>query len=228
MLMPVAAGFADSFLDSLSKVWNFFVIGGWFMAPILVCSLVLIALVLWKALDLKSDRIIPADLAARLREAGPLVAAGKFGTVQQAILHDSSILAVVCRAALLNRHPDQAAAARAAESTGREEVAVMERGIALMEVIFTISPMLGLIGTVSGLVRIFANFGGTAKDAAAAQEIAAGIAEAMNTTIAGLAVAVPALIAQVWFSRKVERMALRMGSIVNNALDAVWQFPEHR
>lgn len=226
--MPVAAGFAASFSASFSKVWNFFVTGGWFMVPLIVCSLVLVAVVVWKVLDLKVERIIPAGLAARLREAGPLIAAGKFGTLQQALMHDSSVLAVICRAAMLNRHPDQAAAARAAEATGREEVALMERGISIMEVIFTIAPMLGLIGTVSGLVRIFSNFGEGSKDAAAAQEIAAGIAEAMNTTIAGLGVAVPALIAQVFFSRKVERCALRMSSLVQNTLDAMWQTPETR
>jgi biopolymer transport protein ExbB len=222
--MPVAAGFSENFSVSLSKVWNFFVIGGWFMLPLVVCSVILIAVVVWKAVDLQMGRIIPADLAARLREAGQLVSSGKFGTLQQAIMHDSSVLALICRSALLSRHPDQAAAARAAEATGREEVALLERGIAVMEIIFTIAPMLGLIGTVSGLVRIFSNFG-EEKNAAAAQQIAAGIAEAMNTTIAGLAVAVPALIAQVFFSRKVEHCALRMGSLVNNALDAVWQSP---
>ncbi len=222
--MTVAAGFAENFSVSLSKVWNFFVIGGWFMLPLVVCSLILIAVIVWKSVDLKNDRIMPADLSARLREAGQLVSSGKFGTLQQAIMHDSSTLALICRSALLTRHPDQAAASRAAEATGREEVAGLERGIAVMEVIFTIAPMLGLIGTVSGLVRIFSNFG-EERNAAAAQQIAAGIAEAMNTTIAGLAVAVPALIAQVIFSRRVEHYALRMGSLVNNALDAVWQTP---
>jgi biopolymer transport protein ExbB len=221
--MPVAPGFAVSFSESLAKVWNFFVIGGWFMAPLVICSVILLAVIVWKAVDLRMDRIIPDDLAARLHEAGALTAAGKFGTLQQALLHDRSVLAAIARAGLLANHPDLASAARAAEACGREEVAEMERGISVMEVIFTIAPMLGLIGTVSGLVRIFGNFGEGARDAAAASEIAAGIAEAMNTTIAGLAVAVPALIAQVFFSRKVERCALRMGTLVNNTLEAVWQ-----
>lgn len=216
-------GFASAFSDSLSQVWNFFVIGGWFMAPLLVCSVILVAVIIWKLLDLRMDGIIPDDLAARLNEAGALVAAGKFGTLQQALIHDRSVLGTIARTALLSNHPDQAAAARAAEACGREEVARLERGISVMEVIFTIAPMLGLIGTVAGLVRIFGNFGDGAKDAAAAREIAAGIAEVMNTTIAGLAVAVPALIAQVYFSRKVERAALRMGTLMNNTLDAVWQ-----
>lgn len=223
MVMLPAAGFAASFSESLSKVWNFFIIGGWFMVPLLICSVVLFAVVIWKALDLRMDRIIPADLAARLNEAGALTAAGKFGTLQQALLHDRSVLAAIARAGLLSNHPDLAAAARAAEACGREEVAEMEKGISIMEVIFTIAPMLGLIGTVAGLVRIFGNFGDGARSAAAAQEIAAGIAEVMNTTIAGLAVAVPALMAQVYFSRKVERSALRMSTLVNNTLDAVWQ-----
>ena len=223
--MSAVPGLAATFPESLAKVWNFFVTGGWFMLPLIVCSVILLAVIVWKMLDLRMDRIVPDDLAARLHEAGALTAAGKFGTLQQALLHDRSVLGVIARTALLSNHPDQAAAARAAESCGREEVAGMERGISAMEIIFTIAPMLGLIGTVSGLVRIFSSFGDGAKDATAAREIAAGIAEAMNTTIAGLAVAVPALIAQVCFSRKVERCALRMSTLVNNTLDAVWQTP---
>lgn len=221
--MPLAAGFSDIFSSSLAKVWHFLLIGGWFMVPLVICSILLVAAVVWKYRELNMARLIPEGLAARLREAGPLTAAGQFGVLQQAIAADASVLAAISRVALLHPYPDQAAAARAAEAAGREEVAAMERGIALMEVIFTIAPMLGLIGTVGGLVRVFGNFGEAAKDAAAAQEIAAGIAEVMTTTITGLAIAVPALIAQVYFSRKVEHCALRMGSLVNGALDAVWQ-----
>ena len=221
--MLIAAGFSESFAASLSKIWNFLLIGGWFMIPLAICSILLIAVIIWKYTELKLERIMPAGLVSRLREAGPLTAAGKFGVLQQSITENDSPLAVICRAALLSHHADQAAAARAAEATGREEVATMERGVAVMEIVFTIAPMLGLIGTVGGLVRVFGNFGEASKDAAAAQEIAAGIAEVMTTTIAGLAIAVPALIAQVYFSRKVERCALRMGALVNGALDDVWQ-----
>lgn len=227
--MPSVPGcFAETFSQALSKVWNFFVIGGWFMLPLVICSLILFAAVVWKAADLRMDRLIPEDLAARLREAGELAGAGKTGNLQQAVMHSQSVLASICRSALFSRHPDREAAARAAEITGREEVSNMERGIGLMEIIFTISPMIGLIGTVGGLVRIFGNFGGGPADAAAGREIAAGISEAMNTTIAGLAVAVPAIIAHVYFSRKVERSALRMSSLINNALDAVWYAPGPR
>ena len=52
--------------------------------PLLICSLILVAVVVWKVLDLKMERLLPAGLVARLRESGALVAAGKFGTLQQA------------------------------------------------------------------------------------------------------------------------------------------------
>src|SRR5690606_34573297 len=78
------------------------------------------------------------------------------------------------------------------------------------------------IGTASGLVSIFSSFGGATPEADQARRIALGIAEAMNCTIAGLVVAVPALIAQVLFSRHVESLAHRMGSLVSGAIDACW------
>lgn len=222
--MPTtAAGFSSNFSDALSSVWHFIVIGGWAMVPILLCSFILVAVLFWKASELTMEKIMPGNLVRQLDDLASQPSAVSFKAFQQNIAHDTSPLARICQTAFSTTHSTHAAALRATETAGREEVSRMERGIGVLELIFTVSPMLGLIGTVGGLVTIFANFGGDTKSADQASRIAAGISEAMNATIAGLAVAVPAVIAQFWFSRRTETASLRMSSIINRALDSVWR-----
>lgn len=218
-----AAGFSDHYSSSLTSLFEFFRTGGWFIAPIVICWFISITVILWKGLDLRRRLIIPPDLAAELQNVASHLKSGRFPVLQASLQADPSPLARICRAAISPSHTTPEAAARSAETTAREEISKLERGIPVLEIIFTIAPMLGLIGTVSGLVRIFGSLGtGTAQTAQQAQQIALGIAEAMNTTIAGLVVAVPALIAQVLYSRQLERLALRMSTLVTDFLDTCW------
>jgi biopolymer transport protein ExbB len=117
-------------------------------------------------------------------------------------------------------HDDRVAATGAADANAREEVVELEKGIALLEVIIAIAPLLGLLGTVSGLVGVFTNL--DAPDAAAGRaEVARGIAEALYTTIGGLVVAVPTVIAHSYFTRKLERMGARMEVLIGSLLNAL-------
>lgn len=219
----LAAGFPDNFAFSLQSMLDFFRTGGWFIFPIIICWFISITVIIWKALDLRRARHIPPGLAEELANVGTTLRQGKFTALQAQLQEDPSILSRLCRIGTSDRHTTLESATRATETTAREEISRLERGIPVLEIIFTIAPMLGLIGTVSGLVRIFSSLGtGSAESAAQAREIAQGIAEAMNTTIAGLVVAVPALIAQVLYSRQLERIALRLSSLVTDFLETCW------
>jgi biopolymer transport protein ExbB len=87
-------------------------------------------------------------------------------------------------------------------------VARLESGLVVLEITTGVAPLLGLLGTLSGLVGIFASIG---TDPVA---VARGIAEALNTTIVGLAVAVPSLVTFNYFQRRIEVMAVEMESLV--------------
>ena len=220
--MP-AAGFPENFASSLSSLLEMLRQGGWFIAPIILCWFISITVIIWKALDLRRRLIIPPDLARQLQNVSALLHQKQFPALQANLQADPSVLARICLAAINPRHQTAAAAARAAETTAREEISRLERGIPILEIIFTIAPMLGLIGTVSGLVRIFSSLGtSSGQNAEQARQIALGIAEAMNTTIAGLVVAVPAIIAQVLYSRHLEQLALRLATLVSDFLDTCW------
>jgi biopolymer transport protein ExbB len=112
----------------------------------------------------------------------------------------------------------------AVQVRARHEVVRMESGLALLEMATGVAPLLGLLGTLSGLVGIFANLGGGGTGDPVA--VARGISEALNTTIVGLAVAAPSLVAHNYFQRKIETMAVSMEGIVADLLAKC--YPEKR
>src|SRR5207244_4599588 len=99
----------------------------------------------------------------------------------------------------------------------RHEMVRLEKGLVVLEVIFGIAPLIGLIGTVSGLVHVFASLGVSASSADP-KLIARGISEALNCTVFGLGIAVPSLVAFVYFSKKVEVLSVEMESLVTDLL----------
>ncbi len=225
---PMASFFTDfvlaessgSFSGSLQAVWHFFRAGGWFMAPILICSLGAAGLVIFKFLELQRKLVIPPQLERSLENVDALAAAGRLGDLERQLRGDESVLGRICRTALFGRHPSREEATAVTESLAREEVSRLERGIPALEVIFTVAPLLGLIGTVGGLVGIFGTFGSRAQTTEQSALIAQGISEALNTTIMGLAVAVPTYFFQSFFSRRVESLALRMGTLTTCLINA--------
>lgn len=116
----------------------------------------------------------------------------------------------------------QAEVKEAVQSSAREEVVKMHAGLAVLDVVITIAPLLGLLGTASGLVIIFGGTGDLVSGANNAK-IAAGIARALGTTIAGLVVAVPSVVAHSYFSRKIETMAARLEVLLSLVVSACHQ-----
>jgi biopolymer transport protein ExbB len=203
-----------SFQDGLRAVWHFLAAGGIFMAFIVVCSFIAVAVAAAKFIDLKSGAVMPArtvQLLGRLHDGEMLSAL----EVRQTLGGDHSALGRIARAALLDPHATKEEAMAAAQSVAREEIVRLERGVPLLEAIITAAPLLGLLGAVVGLVKVFSGFG---LDVVDPSKIAPGIAEALNTTIAGLVVAIPAVFFHSYFARKIEHAAARMEVLIQNAV----------
>jgi biopolymer transport protein ExbB len=182
-----------------------------------------VTLIIFKFLDLRTGNIIPQNLCRSLQSAQDMASTGQLTELQRALRTNKSVLSRICQHALLSTHGDKASAERSTEAMAREEVSHLERGIPALEVIFTIAPMVGLIGTVGGLVSIFGSFGSRSGGPEQAALISKGISEALNTTIAGLAVAVPCYIFQSYFSRRLEKQALRMGTLTTGLISAIYR-----
>jgi biopolymer transport protein ExbB len=215
--LPLSASFAEGW----QAVWQFLAAGGVFMGLIVVCSVLAVTAIIAKFLDLRENAILPrgiADVLAALAARREVSDA----QVQRLLATDESPLARVARAALLVPHRSKEEAMSSAQVVAREEIVRLERGVPLLESIITASPLLGLLGAVVGLVRVFSGLRPDVTDPAI---IAAGIAEALNTTIAGLVVAIPSVFFHSYFSRRIERFAARMEVLVEQALSACFAAP---
>lgn len=102
------------------------------------------------------------------------------------------------------------------EAASREENVRLHSGIGVLDIVITVAPLLGLLGTASGLVTIFRGLGETNDNS----RIALGIAEALYTTIFGLAIAVPCVIAHGYFLRKIEILTARLEILLSDLVSA--------
>lgn len=216
----LAQSFWDQYPAAVRSVAYFLISGGFFMLLIVLCSLLALSVVLWKAFTLRRRHVVPDDLADVLENAEQSAAQGGAGHLAAASAASDSVLGRISHMALTRNFATQDEASQAVESKAREEVVHLESGVALLEVVITIAPLLGLLGTVKGLVGVFSTLGAGGGIGPDPAQLALGIAEALNTTIAGLAVAVPAVIAHSYFTKKIERLSVRMEVLVGRALAA--------
>lgn len=207
-------------MDDMSvneRVWEFLLSGGIFMAFIATCSFVGIAVSIHRALTLRWKAIIPVGLRRDLHRCGEIFEEGQASVLLAALQRNESPVARVGRVALSPEFRDREEAADAVEATAKEQMVRLENGMGVLEVVITIAPLLGLLGTVSGLVSVFATLG-TQVEVSDPTQIAAGIAVALNTTIAGLVVAVIIVILHSYFTRRLERVAARLEVIAGHLL----------
>ncbi len=200
-------------------VFGFFTSGGVFMIPLVICSLISLTFILLRAFALRRQLVLPTAIeeeAERYRPGQPLE------RIRRTLAEDDSSLARILETAVRHREDSKSEAIEAVQTRARHEVVRLETGLVVLEVIIGIAPLLGLLGTVSGLVSVFANLGesGAAPDP---RGIALGISEALNTTIAGLAIAIPSLIGHSYFSKKIEIMSVEMESIVGSLLEKLFR-----
>jgi biopolymer transport protein ExbB len=202
---------------AFQSVIHFFVQGGLFMIPLLLCSVVSVAVIVVRALALRRDVVLPPFIEKEIEAIEPGDESNAAVRLARTACLDPSPLARVVDVALRHLHWPKSENQEAVQTKARHEIVRMESGLFILEIVVGIAPLLGLLGAVSGLVTVFAAFGADA----ATQDphgIAKGISEALSTTIVGLAIAIPSLIAYSHFSRKVETMAASMESLVADLL----------
>ena len=203
---------------AFQSITGFFAKGGVFMWPLLACSIVSLTTIILRTLALREKNVLPLTLENEIERLAPGASPERLARI---VHHDSSSLARIVRVALANLRWPRADNVEAVQTRARYEMVRLERGLVVLEVIFGIAPLLGLIGTVSGLIHVFASLGLSA-GAADAKRIALGISEALSTTIFGLGIAVPSLIAFSYFSKKVEVLSVEMESLVTDLLSKLY------
>ncbi len=175
------------------------------MIPIIACSILALAIVLERFWSLQRRRIIPAALVVQIWQ---WIQAGKLDGQRIQALRSSSPLGRVLAAGLINRHHPREIMKESIEESGRQVAHQLERFLNTLGTIAMITPLLGLLGTVVGMIQVFAVI--TDIGVGNPGELAGGISQALITTAAGISVAIPALIFHRYFRGRVDELVLEM------------------
>ena len=197
-------------------MWEIVRAGGWMMGPIILASIVAVAIILERLWTLQDRRVLPADLTRRVWD---LVEADMVTDKVIAALQQNSPLGKVLAAGLANRQRSREALMERLEDTGRHVVHELERFLNALGTIAGVSPLLGLLGTVGGIIKAFNAI--TAGGVGDPRMLSGGIAQALITTAAGLCVAIPSLIAYRYLRGRVDRIVIEIEKDAIQLADAL-------
>jgi biopolymer transport protein ExbB len=197
-------------------MWEIVRAGGPVMWPIILCSIGAAAIILERLWTLQDKRVLPRELTAKVWQ---LIEHNQVNDKVITALEQNSPLGRVLAAGLANRHRPHAVIMERLEDTGRHVIYELERFLNTLGTIAGIAPLLGLLGTVTGIIKAFnaINQGGVGDPRA----LSGGIAEALITTAAGLIVAIPSLFAYRYLRGKVDRIVVEMEKDAIKLADAV-------
>ncbi|MGB5261387.1 MAG: MotA/TolQ/ExbB proton channel family protein [Gammaproteobacteria bacterium] len=179
--------------------------GGWLMLPIILCSVIAVAIIAERLWSLRLRRVLPKHLVAQVWRWEKI---HQLNDEHMRELQASSPLGSILAAGIVNRHQDRAVMKESIEDTGRHVVHELERYLNTLGTIAAITPLLGLLGTVIGMIKVFSTI--TTQGVGNPGALAGGISEALLTTAAGMSVAIPTLMFYRYFRGRVRMLVLRM------------------
>ena len=186
------------------QVWEIILAAGWPIWPLIIASVIALAIIGERFWVLRSEFIVPANL---LPEVQKWLSQGGITKETLAKLEQHSPLGQVFASALSNAKNSREVTKEAIEETGRAVAHNLEKYLPTLGTIATVAPLLGLLGTVIGMVELFGSFTNSGHDVA---QFARGISVALYNTAAGIIVAVPAMIAYRYFRGKVDGFLVDM------------------
>ena len=186
-------------------MWEIVKSGGWLMLPIIACSAIALAIIIERFWALRKQQVIPKHLVAQVWhwEKNKQLDESKITEMRK-----GSPLGRVLAAGIINRHYDRDVMKESIEETGRHAVHELERFLNTLGTIAAITPLLGLLGTVIGMIQVFTDL--TLHGAGDVSSLAGGISQALITTAGGLVVAIPSLMFYRFFRGKIDELVIVM------------------
>lgn len=181
--------------------------GGWLMIPIIVCSIISLAIIGERFWSLSSKKILPSDLVSSVWK---LHKANQLDKSKIQSLSLSSPLGRVLAAGIVNQAHGREIMRESIEEVGRQVAHELEKFLNSLGTIASITPLLGLLGTVIGMIKVFAAI--TAHGVGDPAVLAEGISQALITTASGMSVAIPSLMFYRYFRGKVDELVINMES----------------
>ncbi len=194
-------------------MWELLSAGGVVMIPLGLCSVLAMAIIIERFWFLRRERVSPKHLVAQVWSWSKK---GQISKKNLQVLRTHSPLGVILTAGLLNHRHGREVMKESIKDAGHRVVLELERFVDILGTIAAISPLLGLLGTVIGMIRVFAVI--TTQGVGNAGALAGGISEALMTTAAGLVIAIPTYIFFRYFQRRIDEL---VGTMEEEALKLV-------
>ncbi len=196
----------------VQSVWDFILKGGPMMIPLAICSLVALAVIVERIMSLRRNRVIPPGFMDGLK------AEMKNGTEDHARAVDfcrrnGSPIANILAAGIRKLAKPVEVVEKHIQDAGEREMVRLRKYLRLLSVVAAIAPLMGLLGTIFGMIRAFQTVAIAPEAMGKTALMAKGIYEAMITTAAGLILAIPVLVCYHWISAKIDRLVFDMDQL---------------
>lgn len=195
--------------------------GGWVMWPILLCSALALAIIIERFWSLRRAKVLPLDLGDEVRQ---WASTGRLDPKHLETLRVNSPLGAILASALEVRHKPREQIKERVEDVGRHQMHGMERFLNTLGTIAGITPLLGLLGTVFGMIEMF--LGILTHGVGDANQLAGGIGTALVSTAAGLCVAIPAFMFYRYFRGRIAEFVVEMEQQVIALIDTIESVPQ--
>lgn len=191
----------------VQSVWDFVQKGGLMMIPIGICSLIALTVIVERLISLRRSKVIPATFRPgllRLLQADPDDTARALAYCRK----DGSPVANVFAAGIKKLDCPSEVVEKHIQEAGEREVLKLRKYLRSLSVIASVAPLLGLLGTIFGMITAFQTVAISAEALGKTELLAEGIYAAMITTAAGLSVAIPVLVCYHWLSARIDRLVM--------------------
>lgn len=190
--------------------------GGWVMPVIVLCSVIALGIFIERSVALNPDRIAPPHLLANVWKQ---LKSGELDAQRLKALRHGSPLGAILAAGLANRSQGRDVMKESIQEAAGHVVHDLERYLNTLGTVAAVTPLLGLLGTVVGMIRVFTEI--TVQGTGNANALAGGISEALITTAAGLVVAIPALVMHRYFTGKIDTIVVGLEQVSIKLVDAL-------
>ncbi len=187
--------------------------GGIIMIPLLITSVISLAVVIERSLFLRRSRIVQPEIVEMINNIKKL---SDIENLMARLRNFTGPFVNIIRVGIENRNMPKEYVREAILDQGRQEARILERGLVILETAAGIAPLLGLLGTVLGMIEVFEVI--SKQGVGQTQSLSGGISQALITTVVGLSIAIPVLVAYNYFVNKVEELVLEIEKHSNKLL----------
>lgn len=203
----------------MHETWLMLEKGGLLMIPLFLCSIIVLAIVIERAISLRRKRVLVPEIISVIETIK------KPEDVHLALSmcsKNKGTFANIVQLGLENKDLPNHELKELISDQGRQEVRTLEKGLGIIETVASIAPLLGLLGTVTGMIKVFTVI--SEKGLGQTQDLSGGISEALITTVFGLSIGIPALIFYNYFTDKAENLIMDIEKFTSQLLRKLSRF----